>query len=477
MRCAIFTLAATILIGAPAAIAGPALMTPNLIVGRYLQTMGTVTLAEPAPPSGVRLTVSSDDPSRILLSADPERAGSASISVTVNAKLRESGEFWVQGLGNSGTATYTVTADGMGSVKGTVTLAPSAIVMVGPFKQANFSTTRRGGPAKITVVSAVLNSSQKVDREQQIAGGRQVEVVIRNSNPEVGKLAESKLTLAGGSSFVLTRFQPAEVGNAILSPVQPEGFATPAQYATVTAEVALPGLAIGGEVYLGKDLQNNATLALGEPAPPGGLSVTLTSSDPSKLVLSADPGKLGSASLVLKVPEGKSAIMYFLQALGDSGIVTYEATAPGFRSRTARVGLAPSGIIVACSYYGPPDEATVLRKGALDDNREFFVSLAEAKKSHTYLTVWTAFLHPNNGRAADITVQPLRPGASATVTLKSSKPEIAGVQSPVIIEAGRNHAMSRFTPMTKGETVISIDTPSGFTTPKNATSVPAHVND
>jgi hypothetical protein len=181
--------------------------------------------------------------------------------------------------------------------------------------------------------------------------------------------------------------------------------------------------------------------------------------------------------LTVTVPEGKFTAPYFLQALGDSGEVTYEAAAPGFRSRTARLGLAPSGLIVAFSHYGPPDEAMVLRKGALADSREFFVSLAEAKEQKTYLTVYTAYLHPDTGRVADITVQPLRPGATATAILNSSNPEVAGIESPVTIRSGATHANSQFSPKVKGTTVISVQTPSGFASPKNATSVPATVND
>jgi hypothetical protein len=323
----------------------------------------------------------------------------------------------------------------------------------------------------------VLNAANKVEKEQQIAGGRQVEVTIANSSPEVGKLGASKLTVAGGSSFAVTQFQATAVGNATLTPVQPAGFTAAAQYANVTFAVALPGLAIVGETYIGKNLQLAGNIALGEMAPAGGVKVTLTSSDPSKLVLAGKEDQVGSASLTVTVPEGKFTAPYFLQALGDSGEVTYEAAAPGFRSRTARLGLAPSGLIVAFSHYGPPDEAMVLRKGALADSREFFVSLAEAKEQKTYLTVYTAYLHPDTGRVADITVQPLRPGATATAILNSSNPEVAGIESPVTIRSGATHANSQFSPKVKGTTVISVQTPSGFASPKNATSVPATVND
>jgi hypothetical protein len=93
------------------------------------------------------------------------------------------------------------------------------------------------------------------------------------------------------------------------------------------------------------------------------------------------------------------------------------------------------------------------------------------------LVVWTAYLDAETGRAADITVQPLRPGVKATVNLTSSNPAVGTVQSPLTIEPGRDHAISVFTAVSKGVTVISIDTPAGFITPKNATAIPVNVND
>jgi hypothetical protein len=134
-------------------------------------------------------------------------------------------------------------------------------------------------------------------------------------------------------------------------------------------------------------------------------------------------------------------------------------------------------VIVAYERYGPPDEAAVLRKGAAADGRAFSVSLSDAKERPVHVVAWTAYIHPDLGTAADITVQSLRAGASATVALKSSDPAIGTVESPLTIKSGENHVVSRFIPLSKGTTVISINTPSGFATPKNATSVPANVNE
>lgn len=458
-------------------IAEQRMIAPDATVGRNLQTPVTVRVPDSKSRKDLKLKITSSDPRRLLLSDAPDKPGSPSIVVPVLRQFVESPMFWLQARADKGSVGYTVSSEGLGVVKARVKLAPSAIVIIGPFRSPKFPTTPRAQPSKITLVSAALNQEGKIGAEQQIAGGTRVDVAIGSSNPTAGTLRTSTVTLEGGASYATTVFDPAGEGETTLTPLQPQGFRIPKEYPSVVAAVALPGLAIDGEIFLGKDLQNAGTVLLGEAAPPGGLDVSVTSSDASKLVLSLRPDEPGSGSIKVRVPEGQFTAPYFLQALGDSGVVTYEAKAPGFRSRVARVGLAPSGVIVAYDPYGPPDRAAVVRKAELLDDRSFQVSLANPKEKTVKLVVWTAYLDPETGRAADITVQPLRPGVSATIQLTSSNPDVGFVESPLTIRSGKNHAISSFTALRKGVTIISVDVPHGFASPKNATRIPATVND
>jgi hypothetical protein len=467
---------AVIFAAAPAAMfCASGLAVPDVTVGRNLQMYASVKLPEAAPQAGVSLTVTSDDPTRLLLSAGPDQAGSASITLTVNGGFVYSPEFWLQGLADNGTVTYNVTANGLGTAKGKVTLVPSAIVIMGPFKAPSFQTTPGGRPSKLVLISATLDSSMKVSQEQLVAGGSRLTVRIENSHTEFGTVSESAVTLMGGLSEAVTYFKPAGEGKATLTPVPPPGFSTSADYASVVAAVEKPGLAVSEDLVIGKDLQVLGVLVLGEPAGSEGLKVTLTSSDASKLLLSTVGDKLGTGTITLTVPPGQSTANYFLQALSDTGLVTHQATAPGFRTRIGHTQLAPSGVIVGYSSYGPPDEAAVKQRIGGREERGFYVSLADSQKNPIRVMVWSAYL--DSGLAADFTVEALRPGVSATVTLKSSDPAVGTVESPVTIASGSSRAASRFTPMKPGKTVISIDTPSGFATPKNAVYVPAFVSD
>jgi hypothetical protein len=199
----------------------------------------------------------------------------------------------------------------------------------------------------LTIVSVALDPAGKILQDQPVAADSPLEVQIANSNPAAGNLQQATLRLAGGLRSASTYFHPAAEGDSTIAPVQPAGFATPADRASIVASVAKPALAIAGDIFLGKDLQTPATLVLGEKAPPGGVTVTLTSADSSRLVLSAKEDLLGSGSLKVTVPAGEQSALYFIQALGDSGDVAYSASAPGFRSKSGQVGLTASGFVLA----------------------------------------------------------------------------------------------------------------------------------
>lgn len=449
------------------------LILPDLAVGRNLQEVATIRFAEHTPSSGMSITLTSGDPSRLLFSNAPDEAGSGTITVKVLPRFVASAEFWVQGLADQGQVTYSVAAPGIGTSNGTVTLAPSAIVI----RPAHISSTPRGFPRKISLVSAMLGSDRKVVAEQEIAGGMNLTIEVANSHPEVGKLLSPRLSVAGGQSLAVTGFVPAALGSTTLVPSQPAGFTVPSEMATVEAVIQQPSLSGLAEVYLGKDLQASAGLVLGEPAPPGGLKATLKSADPSKLVISDQPDQLGSGSLTLSIPEGKFIATYYLQALGDSGEVTYTASAPGFRPKEHRIGLAASAVIIAYEHVGPPDEAAVVRSGGQHTERRFYPSISEAKTHPIHLNLYTAYLDPVTGMAADITVQALRPGISLSISLDNSNPAVATVESPVIISAGNASAKTLFTPLSKGETIISVKIPPGMTKSKNASSAPATVGE
>jgi hypothetical protein len=445
---------------------------PDVAVGYKLQMSATLVLDQPAPDDGLDIVLQSSDPVRLLISKRPDQRGAASVTIRVRKGYRESPEFWLQALGGEGAVKYTASAQGL-SGAGTVTLAPSGIAILGPYRIPKFPTTPRAEPSQINIFSARLDSSLQFAEEQTVAGGSSVKVELINSNPSAGTITTPSLEIGGGFSSASTEFRPAGEGETTLSARVPPGFSAPAKFATVTASVNRPGLAASDHLVIGQNLQVSGVLSLGELASTAGVSVKLVSDDPSKLLLSNSETAIGSKSITIEFPPGGGSLRYYLQALDKSGTVTYTATASGYRSRTAEITLAPSGIVITPWAQGPPDEAHVLRKVAPESNYKFFAELS--KPVPTHIVAWTAYLDPVTLRSADITVQPLRAGLSLTIPLTNSNPAVGSVVSQLIIPGGSDHAIAEFKAIGAGETEISVTTPKDFTRSDNSTTVTAIV--
>ena len=87
-----------------------------------------------------------------------------------------------------------------------------------------------------------------------------------------------------------------------------------------------------------------------------------------------------------------------VQSLARSGKVSYRASAKGFNSREAVIGLAPSGVTISPTAYGPPDEAELLRRTP-EEARGFVSHLSEGSKKMP-LAIWTHQLDRIKERAA-----------------------------------------------------------------------------
>jgi len=414
----------------------------DLTVGQNLQTSAFVTLAGTAPPGGLTVTITSNDPSKLLLSTDPTAAGSASIQLPVSPGGHQTLNFFVQALANNGTATYTASAPNFGSATQTVSFGPSGFVLASPFGLgADFFTTTGAANPPITVSSGLLDSSNNFVTAQSLRGGTSASVPVTSASTTVGTITVSPVTISGGSSNNTTAFHPVANGSTQLAAGVPNGFATPANARTLTATVSTPGIFITDGASIGQNLEFAGQLTLGQPAPPGGLVVTLQSADASRLILSSSATTAGSGTLNITVPEGTSTAQYFLQALGNSGTVTYSASAPGYNSKTATVSLTPSGLTL--NSPSGRNFSTTVGAGAT----AFFLS--------------TAQLDPG-GSGNAIGTQPLRGGLSLNVILTSSNTAVGTIQSPITIPAGTDTVTPTFTPVAAGNLTVNVQQPANI---------------
>ena len=193
---------------------GDAGLVPDSVsVGRNLEVAAHVVLTERNPKGPLDISVTSDNPDLMLLSAAPEAAGTRSVMVRVFPGLRQSAEFYIQGRADSGTATYTASAQGFASGTGNVTLGPSGFVFSAPAALStgpeSFATSTDAPAINLRVFPALLDASLNVVNRQMVAGGSPVTIDVSSSTPSVGTFATSKLVMPAGSNSEPCVFSPA----------------------------------------------------------------------------------------------------------------------------------------------------------------------------------------------------------------------------------------------------------------------------
>ncbi len=443
---------------------------PELTVGAGLEIIANITLDEPAPPDGLQITLTSSDPERLKFSRAPEAAGTPELVLKVRGGYRGSPDFYVQGFGSRGKVTYAVTGPGLISATGTIMVAHSAVVFArSGVGLQNLLTTTGAAATEMTIYTALLDDGMNYLHPQPVAGGCSVIAKLASSDPKVGTLAPESVTIAGGSASATVEFRPLSAGQTALLIEGPETFSSPAEFGRTVVNVIIPGIGITDDVSVGHDLQLHGTVSLGEPAPAHGAVVTLASGDPAKLLISHSADAPGKDFISVAIPPGGVNASFYLQALSDSGSVTYTATAPGFRSRAAIVTLTPSGVVLG-GPQGPPDEADFFSKEVADGPHGFVARIGANPPDP--VAVYTVQLDPRTLRGADITVQAVRPGASLTVSMKNSNPSVGGPeQTDFTITAGHSSAITYFVPVSVGNTVISVTTPAGHITAGNSTAL------
>ena len=440
------------------------LVANNTTVGNGLESSTYVTLNGVAPPQGLQLTVTSNNPGQMLLSPTGTDSGDAqspyllppggasSITISIPGGSVRSPYFYVYGLANTGTVTYTATAAGFGSATGTVTLAPSAVVIAGPYGLGvPIPTTSGAGPTTLTITSAVLDSSGNYVGAQPVAGGRTVSVNV-SGTPQAGTLTPSTLAIPQGTTTATTQFQPTNAANTVISVSEPSPFVTPTQYSTITINVNTPGMSITDQDTIGQNLQDQGNVGLGQFSATDTL-VTITSGNSNLLMLSTSPTGPALPSIQITIPAGTLRGTYYMHVYGNSGQVTYTASANGYVSRTATVNMGPSGVVLI---------------GPFGAGYTFFFE--HVSSGPAPFTVGTALLNSDNSFNL---MQPVAAGApTVSVNLTSSNVGVGTITSPITLTAGVSSLTSTFTPQPGGgSTSVFVSGVTGSTQASNNQSV------
>jgi hypothetical protein len=209
-----------------------------LTVGQHLEAEANVFLSSPAGASGVQVTLSVSAASigKLQLAVNATDPGSNTIFVTVPPG-QSLGTYWVYALASSGTATYTASATGYGTAPpDTTTLAPSAVIIVGPGGQpGSVFVSSSAGPQTVTAITDQLttdgSNTPQPGAIQALAGNVTLSVLLGNSNTSAGTLSASSVNILPGASQGTVTFTPKATGNATISVTEPAGWTMPGLYA------------------------------------------------------------------------------------------------------------------------------------------------------------------------------------------------------------------------------------------------------
>lgn len=322
-------------------VTAPGLSVAGTTVGSGLQYGNFQVVLGATQHGGVTVRIQSSDPALMLVSPNVSTAGSPFIDVVV-ADGQNRANYYVQGMeGQTGTANLEVSAPGFTSNNNAVvTVVQPAYDISGlntngltTFSPDDLFQVRVGPPFGATSISPL---------QAVRIGGTTLTATISSSNVGVGQLQ----TLTDVSSPVTVELAPGQStsGNSIANggvtlDALGSGSTTVSASipgliqqtnATQTVTVTAPALTVNANT-VGSGLQYGTLSVILGATLHGGVTVTLTSSNPSVMLLSPNATTAGSASIDVFVADGQNRAYYYVQGVeGQTGIVGLTATAPGF---------------------------------------------------------------------------------------------------------------------------------------------------
>lgn len=329
----------------------PTITTAARDIGSGLQRSTTLSLSA-NNHGGATIKLVSADPAKLLLAPNSSTVGSDTLLLFIPNNA-SSANFVLQSVGDTGVVAVHASAPGFTPAVTNHTIEPSAIDVV---SFGGILTTV--SPDDVFRVRVGLPSSAGGSlRELQSvrAGGPPLTVTIQSDSPSVALVVSS----GGEGPSATTTIQPEETttpasvasGGVAMRPVMsgttfvrataPGVISTAA--ATHRLDVTAATLSLTDQT-VGAGLQRRQTVSLSAGAH-GGITVRVTSTNPSALLVASSADSVGSAFIDVAVPDGTTAFNFYTNALeGASGTVVVSAKADGFVADSAGIDIAAPGL-------------------------------------------------------------------------------------------------------------------------------------
>jgi hypothetical protein len=397
------------------------LSVSSLTLGKGLQTAVRFDNVFDFPPN-VKATIVSSDPSRLLVSAFQLDEGP---TATLNAGT----PFFISALADSGDVSVTVSAQGYTSRIILVHLAPTTFGL-----SAAALTTTVGDSARVNVVWRYPNAPGGYP-ETHLRPKTTFTFGIAVSDPAVLRNDSPSVTFYGTNGF--STLIALSAGTATVSLISTSNAVVDPLYASSLVTVTSRPISLSSStIVIGKNLQRPLVPIGGYP--PNQENLTLRSLDPSRVLLTRDPGLLGTDTL-----DFVSGTVY-AQAFADSGDVTLLATSPGYADASITIRLVPTAFGIFEPFRSSPVVTGVI---------------GQALK----LRVAPVAIDPASGNPIVVNDATLRPGVGPfEVNLVSNNPAVGRLLSPIAFIGGLSDNTTQFNPDAIGTTEISVVPPNGY---------------
>jgi hypothetical protein len=416
---------------------GPSFAIPDVVLGQDLQVATTLAVLSGAAilPDDVDVSISSSDASKLLISTNPASIGTGSLTIHFFKNTQSSRPIYLQALDQAGTVSVQITAAGYGSSSANVTLAPTTFAtdqssVLGAIPNVNLTFRLR--PVPLTTPNSFYGGLNYTFRP----GVASYTIGASSSDPGVATISNPALTVSSGSSELDFSIQTISAGTATINFSVPDPYVAPP---AVTVNVQ-GGRLMLSSVTVGKDLQDQLFIN-GDNIFRDSVTVTVTSSDPSHLLVSPSPATPGQASASVVYRQGQQ-FSVFVQALAGSGTVKVTASSPGYQTAGSEIQLTASSVIL----FNQPS--------------------ANPLTTSSPPVPLEARLAPYPQNFSPV-IQALRAGASPVSVQVSLSDMHVGSVTPtqVLFNPGDSRQPFSFQPLAAGSTLVSLSVPSGFVDP------------
>lgn len=443
-------------------VTAPGISNQDRRVGSGLQYAGIWGTLGASDHPGVTVRVESTDPAVALISPNDSTPGTTFIDVPMAAGQTRV-DYVLQGVeAQAGVIPVVMSAPGFVPDTFQVTVEPATFDIIGLGTSYNTFSADDDFQVRIGVPFGG-NSSIQIQQSVR-AGADTVTFTLTNSNAAVAQLETQTSTGQSVGVSIAPRqgrsgvnlpsggatFDPLGIGTTTVTASAPGFTATTAGSQAIT--VSAPTITVPDQT-VGAGLQHGALNAFLSSTAHGGVTVTLTSSNPSVFVLSPNDSTAGTASIDVVVPNGQNRAFYYVQGVeGADAAATLTVTANGFTNGVATVTVVPPAFEISSlsSQYNTSsnDDAAWVTLGIPFSNNSAIQQPQELRPGSAPLTVTIDSSNPAAGQLVTSTTS----GGQVQFTLVEGE-----FRTPTSLASGG----FAFDPVAAGSTTVSA-TISGF---------------